>query len=1030
MLPVVVAAHLSLINMREVAAMKGGVTLFRGTGVDARRYLETDRARADDYYLRNDAVIAQFVQLDSHGDITVAAALDPKAYAGWVDWEHPVTVEQMGIPRHAGNGRKGSPRFAEMIINAPKSLSIAAALHPSVSNALDEAQQDAAAEIRRWLATHSVTRVGPRGRQEIVPVERLHSVALTHRTSRAGDPHRHIHLQIGTRVWAAGAWRALDTAALFAGQGAIRALGTAVIAAHPPLAAALGEHGLTLDPVTGEVRELQPFNRVMSKRAAQVVQNLEHLESKWQQDRPGETIGPALAARLQAVAWAQGRPAKKPVRGIEESAWAAELHAAGYDEAALTRAQQPPVVMLDDLSIEAIAARALDRCAASASAWTVHALTESVTQLTTEHGVRADREELRSFINLAVGLAGESCFSILPVGTAAPEHVAHLTTVRVAAVEEELRDALTARVAHNEAQFADLAGIANASNLDAEQRHAAAAIAGSDALVVLEGAAGAGKTTMLAAAIAAAQGDMRVVAPTKKAADVAAIELGVKTDSVAAFVYAHGWRWNSDGAWSRLAPGETDPDTGRTYRGPGVHAALGQGNRIVVDEAGMLDQDTALALFTVANEVGATVALVGDRAQLPAVGRGGVLDMAAHIAGGTIDLTSVHRFADPTYAQLTLAMRDAHEPGEVFDLLATRGLIRLHASDDDARDAIAGAATASDSITVSANDEATALNEIIHAQRVTAGAVDTWRTVEGADGLEIGAGDHIQTRRNDARLGVANRQMWVVQHVDDDGSIWVLPQREQHGVGYRSVHLPAEYVEAQVQLAYAATAYGTQGVTAPSAHTLLTEASTAAGLYVGMTRGRAENLLHAVAENLADARAQFVDAMQRDRADRGLAVATQRAAESVRDLIEAGPASRVREEIRTLRDKAAHAERLVHQWREVAETLASLPRPLTPQMRLRAAAQVFGAEAARKSATQFERARPEREISHWELTAKNAAREASKLEDMTPGDALTHINDQQRRETQRKLEKPQQRAPGWNASARQRRPQDTRGLGL
>ena len=45
----------------------------------------------------------------------------------------------------------------------------------------------------------------------------------------------------------------------------------------------------------------------------------------------------------------------------------------------------------------------------------------------------------------------------------------------------------------------------------------------------------------------------------------------------------------------------------------------------------MLDQDTALALFTVAAEQGATVALVGDRAQLPAVGRGGVLDMAAQI---------------------------------------------------------------------------------------------------------------------------------------------------------------------------------------------------------------------------------------------------------------------------------------------------------------------------------------------------------------------------------------------------------------
>lgn len=50
---------------------------------------------------------------------------------------------------------------------------------------------------------------------------------------------------------------------------------------------------------------------------------------------------------------------------------------------------------------------------------------------------------------------------------------------------------------------------------------------------------------------------------------------------------------------------------------------------MIVDEAGMLDQDTAHALLTITQEAGATVALVGDRAQLPAVGRGGVLDMAA-----------------------------------------------------------------------------------------------------------------------------------------------------------------------------------------------------------------------------------------------------------------------------------------------------------------------------------------------------------------------------------------------------------------
>ncbi|MES2092509.1 MAG: relaxase domain-containing protein [Actinomycetota bacterium] len=49
--------------------------------------------------------------------------------------------------------------------------------------------------------------MGPRGRQEVVPVEQLETVSVVHKTSRAGDPPRHIHFQIGTRTWAAGAWR-------------------------------------------------------------------------------------------------------------------------------------------------------------------------------------------------------------------------------------------------------------------------------------------------------------------------------------------------------------------------------------------------------------------------------------------------------------------------------------------------------------------------------------------------------------------------------------------------------------------------------------------------------------------------------------------------------------------------------------------------------------------------------------------------------------------------------------------------------
>src|SRR5699024_6517944 len=152
--------------------------------------------------------------------------------------------------------------------------------------------------------------------------------------------------------------------------------------------------------------------------------------------------------------------------------------------------------------------------------------------------------------------------------------------------------------------------------------------------------------------------------PTLRAAQVAHDELSIPATSVAALVHAHGWRWNDDGVWTRLAPGDTEPTTGRSYSGVPEASRLRPGERVIVDEAGMLDQDTAIALLTVCAEAGATVALVGDRAQLAAVGRGGVLDMAAQLRVRTFDMAEVHRFTDPEYADLTLRMRDGNQPGE------------------------------------------------------------------------------------------------------------------------------------------------------------------------------------------------------------------------------------------------------------------------------------------------------------------------------------------------------------------------------
>jgi ATP-dependent exoDNAse (exonuclease V) alpha subunit len=150
------------------------------------------------------------------------------------------------------------------------------------------------------------------------------------------------------------------------------------------------------------------------------------------------------------------------------------------------------------------------------------------------------------------------------------------------------------------------------------------------------------------------------------------------------------------------------PDTGIVFHGPNETATMRRGE-VLLDEAGMLDQDTARALLTIADEHHARVALVGDRHQLPAVGRGGVLDLAARWAApdACLTLDTVHRFtrtettpdgalvsvADAEYARLSLAMRAGSDAGVVFDALLARHQIQVHATEAER-----GAALAADAV--------------------------------------------------------------------------------------------------------------------------------------------------------------------------------------------------------------------------------------------------------------------------------------------------------------------------------------------
>ncbi len=818
--------------------MHGGMKIYRGAAAAARHYVEADRSRADDYYLTEGSGVAMHFaagldKLDQRFRVERRADMDGATYERWVAGYDVDTGLAKGRLRKDEKG----VRFVEVTVNGPKTWSLAAALHPEIAEAYDAAQMAAAEEIIGWLAIHATTRVGPRDRQVQVPVEEVEAAVVRHFTSRAGDPHRHLHLQINARVLVSTGstngpvWRGLHTVGVRDSLEAINGIGHAAVMTDPGFREALARRGFNLDAATGEVVELAPYSGAFSARAKQIEANIDTYEAEWRAEHPGEEPGPALQRAWDRRAWADARPDKVvPTSGEElRERWIEELHELGY---------QPPAPNAPLCSLRAgavdrdgVVELTLARLGSRRSAWNAADARGEVERIIASSGGVLDaavRIELAEDLTARIVAASESL-----LGRAdEPEHVRTLTSADVLAVEYEIVDRIITR-------------------------------AEAEAITVMEGAAGAGKTARLASTrerATAAGRRMVVVTPTLKAAQVAESATGAASYSAAWLLHQHGFRWDEDGRWSRV---DASPD---------ASARLRRGDLLVVDEAGMVDQDTARALLRLADETKALVILVGDRHQLPAVGRGGVLDLAIRYAPDQVQqLDGVRRFKDPRYAELSVRMRTGTAPGEVFDELLARGEIVIHGSDVERTRRLAAEASVGKLVVADTREQVGRINAFAHRIRKATGEVD--EQVLTAAGEWLGVGDIIATRRNDRDADVANRELWIVVSCDRG----VLTVRGEAGIRV----LPPDYVRRDVELAYATTAYGAQGATVTEGHVLVGEHSGAASAYVGMTRGRERNVAHLVAESVEHARKQWRDVFARDRADLGPAHARAAAAEAI-----------------------------------------------------------------------------------------------------------------------------------------------------
>ena len=674
-----------------------------------------------------------------------------------------------------------------------------------------------------------------------------------------------------------GKWSNLDSRVAMKHHTVVNAEGELAARTDPAWIAALARHGYTLDD-TGEIAEFADAVRPVSRRSAQIEANRARLIAEWSAAHGGSAPSVEVLQQIDRRAWAVSRP-NKPA-DLNEASWEARVREeiAAIDPRLTTPRAPIPVAATDlhAVDLDLLAAQAVvdadERSISCGGRFSIFDIRAGAIRALSRTGVVAERDRLDGVIAEITERARGSVYLLV---AEPPAHVkAFMATetvrakVRLAGRLDVLAQSGRSLLPGELHQFSPNEVL---SALDASQGVAACAIAGTDGLVAVTGPAGTGKTTMLRAAFAALMSQRRrmlVVAPTRKAASVASREVGAAASSVHALLSDHGYRWGTDEAgakvWTRLRVGEVDASTGAVYGGP-MQYVLRSRDRIVVDEAGMVDLQTANVLVELAIEQGVGLAFVGDTHQALPVGHAGAMGSAIRHANAAVELDTVHRFLDPEYAALTLRLRDA---GDRERALVVAGELAEHGHVDrvDHHDAARGrmidayfewhARGKRVTLVSGTNAEADAINDAIQLRRVDQGELDVGVVAWGMGQQRILVGDTVQTRRNDRLTGVENRAQWIVRGISDE-YVSLVSVGDSGEVRRASI----EYAREHLQLAYASTVHGVQGDTADAS--VVGPDVDAAGLYVGLTRGRLSNVAIVVARTDAAARECLAESMQR-----------------------------------------------------------------------------------------------------------------------------------------------------------------------
>jgi hypothetical protein len=382
------------------------------------------------------------------------------------------------------------------------------------------------------------------------------------------------------------------------------------------------------------------------------------------------------------------------------------------------------------------------------------------------------------------------------------------------------------------------------SRLSDEQRRAIEHVTGPERIAAVVGLAGAGKSTMLAAAAQAWERQGYTVhgaALSGKAAEGLEDSSGIKSRTLAS--WSRGW--------------END------------RQHLGRGDVFVIDEAGMVGSRQLASFVGEAEKRGAKIVLVGDHEQLQAIGAGAPFRAIAQQIGHA-SLGEIKRQMEPWQQEASVAFA-SHRTAEGLAAYQNHGNIHFSDGRDEARAAVVRDYLADREQHPDASRVAMAhrrvdvrgINEGIRSELQARGELAKGEeggefTFQTNDGLRsFAGGDRLVFLENNRDLGVKNGMLGKVVAVEHDAIQVELDGKggDPGGMrfGSRSDRIDATSYQS-FDHGYATTIHKNQRATVDRAFVLASGTMDRHLTYVAMSRHRHDVQLYGDAQEFASRR--------------------------------------------------------------------------------------------------------------------------------------------------------------------------------